>query len=151
MKIGGREVTRAEEVLVLPRPQSDDIVIRARSVAINDEFEALCPMPIPPSVRTKNGKREDLEDESYLKAVERRDNLRWDYMILRSLEPSEIEWETVDLDKPNTWSGWKKELLDAGLSDIEIGRIQAAVMSACSLDEDKLKEARDSFLLGQDQ
>jgi len=149
MKIGGRVITRAEEVLVLPRPENEDIIIRAQAVSTSEEFDALCPMPIPPSIRTKSGKKDDLKDESYLKSIERRDNLRWDYMVLRSLEPSKIEWETVDLDKPNTWPNWKKELLDAGLSDIEVGHIQNAVMSACSLDEDKLKEARESFLLGQ--
>jgi len=151
MKIGGRTVTKCEEILVLPRPEAEDIIIRAESVSVNEEFDALVPMPVPPSVRTKDGKKDDLEDGSYLEAVDRRDSLRWDYMILRSLRPSEIEWERVNLDQPNTWKEWKKELIDAGLSDIEISRIQGAVMSACSLDEDKLKEARDSFLLGRDQ
>ena len=150
MKIGGRPVTRCIEILVLPRTDGD-LIIKAQSVSINKEFDALVPEPIAPSVRTKDGKKEDLEDVSYLQAIDRRDSMRWDYMILRSLEPSNIEWETVDLDKPNTWAGWKDEMTASGLSDIEVNRVQGAVMSACSLDEDKLKEARDSFVLGQGQ
>lgn len=150
MKIGGKPVTKCIEILVLPRVD-DDIIIRAEAVAINDEFNALYPDPVAPSVRTKDGKKDDLEDPDYLKAIERRSTARWDFMCIKSLVPSEIEWNTVDLSKPSTWSNWKKELLEAGLSEIEVGRIQGAVQCANSLDEDKLREARESFVRGQGQ
>ena len=150
MKIGGKPVTKCIEILVLPRV-GDDIVIKAEAVAINDEFEAMCPMPVAPSIRTKDGKKDDLEDPDYLKAIEKRGQRRWDYMCVKSLVPSNIEWEKVNLSKPDTWGEWKQELIDAGLSEVEVGRIQGAVMAANSLDEDKLKEARDSFVRGQDQ
>jgi hypothetical protein len=150
MKIGGKPVTKCIEILVLPRVDGD-LIIKAEAVAINDEFNALCPEPQAPSVRTKDGKKDDLEDPDYLKAVDKRSVARWDYMCIKSLAPSEIEWDKVNLSQPITWNGWKQELLDAGLSEIEVGRIQGAVQAANSLDEDKLKEARDSFVRGQDQ
>jgi hypothetical protein len=150
MKIGGKPVTKCVEVLVLPRVDGD-LVIKAEAVAINEEFNAMVPMPTPPSVRTKEGRRDDTEDTNYLDALERREALRWDYMCLKSLAPSEIEWDEIDLSKPSTWLGWEKELLEAGLSEVEVNRISGCVMAANALDERKLKDARESFLHGQDQ
>jgi len=89
MKIGGKPVTKCMEILVLPRVD-DDIIIKAEAVAYNDEFEAMVPMPIAPSVRTKNGKKADTEDPDYLKALEVRNEKRWNYMCIKSLIPSEI-------------------------------------------------------------
>jgi len=149
MKIGGVQVKPALEILVLPRIDGD-LVIKAKSVAIKDEFDVLCPVPTPPTVLTKNGKKSDLEDKSFLEQCSVRDSRQWDYMILRSLEPSNIEWERVDLDKPSTWSEWRRELVEAGLSEVEVNRVTMAVMSANSLDEEKIKAARESFLLGQE-
>jgi hypothetical protein len=70
-------------------------------------------------------------------------------MCLRSLEPSNIEWETVDIDDPGTWLNWDVELKAAGISDVEGQRIINLVMAANSLDEKKVEEARQAFLLGQ--
>ena len=33
-------------------------------------------------------------------------------MALKSLEPSDIEWQTVDLHQPDTWDNWMSELKD---------------------------------------
>lgn len=149
MKIGGVEVKPCVEVLVLPRAESGDIIIKAKSVSINKEFDKIVPEPIPPSIRTKDGKKPDLKDESYREQVKRREEQRFAYMILRSLEDCDIEWEKTSLDEPSTWLGWDKELQDAGLSEVETNRIIGAVMAANSLDESKLVEARAAFLQGQ--
>ena len=148
MKIGGVSVTKCEELLVLPRGDGNDIPFRAVAVTVNDEFEKLVPMPVPPMVITKNGKQPDLTDDTYKAALASRDVKRFAFLCLKSLEPSNIEWETVDLEKPNTWSGWSQELKDAGLSDTEVNRVIGTVMIANSLDEDKIDEARKTFLLG---
>lgn len=149
MKIGGVEVTPCEEVLVLPRPDDNNIVIRAKAVSINEEFDKKVPEPIAPNLRTKDGSRPDYNDENYVKAVQQRDNQRFAYMCLKSIEPSQIEWETVDMDKPTTWPKWVDELQENGLSEVEVGRIINAVLAANSLDEKKIEEARKSFLHGQ--
>ena len=149
MKIGGVQVSPCEELLVLPRSDSEDIVIRAKAVRINEEFDKLVPMPVAPNVRTKDGSKPDHKDKNYKKAVEIRDNQRFAFMVIKSLEPSEIEWEKVSLEQPNTWIKWKEELMDAGISEIETNRIVNAVMSANSLDEAKIEEARKNFLHGQ--
>lgn len=149
MKIGGVEVKGpSEEVLVLPRPLGEDIVIRCKAVLDMSQFEALCPEPKPRSVLVKGGFKPRDNDPGYLAEVTRHSEKRFAYISLKSLEPSEIEWETVNMEDPNTWLNWETELRSAGLCSVEIHRIIICIMQANSLDEAKLEEARKSFLLG---
>jgi len=149
MKIGGKEVTPNEGILVLPRSNGEDIVIRAKAVSINEDFNKMVPEPTAPLIQKKDGKFHDYSDKNYKDSMKHRGELKFSYMVIRSLEPSEIEWQTVDIEKPNTWRGWSKELMDAGISETECNRIIGAVMVANSLDELKIKEAREAFLRGQ--
>jgi len=149
MKIGGVEVTPCEEVLVLPRSVGDDIVFHAVPVSINDEFDEKCPAPIAPLIQKKGGSYRDTSDKEYVKEVGRRAEKKFALMTIRSLAPSHIEWQEVDPDKPDTWTKWEKELKDAGLSQTECNRVANTVMIANSLDESKIKAARDAFLRGQ--
>jgi len=149
MKIGGVEIQGpAEEVLVLPRLEGENIVIRARAVADMDEFEALCPLPTPPGIRTKDGWKPNANDETYMQRVQQHGELRFAYMVLKSLEPSNVEWEKINISDPSTWMEWQKELKEAGISSTEVNRIIVCVMQANALDEAKLKEAREVFLRG---
>jgi hypothetical protein len=50
---------------------------------------------------------------------------------------------------PRTWLNWEKDLREGGLSEVEVSRVLALVMEANALDENKLKKARELFLLGQ--
>lgn len=151
MKVGGVQVSPCEEFLVLPRGgEGKDIVFRAKAVAINDEFNKRIPEPVAPMLLGKGGqKTPDLKDEEYQKAMTRRGELRFAFLMLKSLEPSNIEWDEVDIDKPNTWTKWSEELTAGGISEVELNRIIGCVMAANSLDEAKIKEARDAFLRGQ--
>jgi len=148
MRIGGVKVEGPnEEILVLPR-LGDDIVIRARAVCDMSEFEALVPEPKPPGKLTKDGWVPTLNDETFRQRLQKFGEQRFAYMVVRSLEPSDIEWEKVDINNPKTWKLWEEELKAAGLSKVEVDRISVCVMRANSLDEAKLKEAREVFLLG---
>jgi hypothetical protein len=149
MKIGGIELKGpAEEVLVLPRLGGDDIIFRACAVMDMDAFEAMYPEPKAPGRRTKNGWELNENDETYTEQVAKRDEIRFAYLVVKSLEPSKIEWEQVDMDKPDSWLCWSDELKAAGVCSTEINRIVVCVMQANALDEAKLKEARSAFLLG---
>jgi hypothetical protein len=148
MKIGGIEVTGpAEEVLVLPRLDGD-IIFRAKAVTGMEEFEKLCPEPKAKPVLKAGGWKDNVDDPDYKAQMERYGANRWHYIVLKSLEPSEIEWATVDLGNPETWENWQKELIEAHFSSVEINRITVCVMQANSLDERKLEAARESFLRG---
>lgn len=148
MKIGGITPTRAEDVLVLPRTDGD-LIFRAHSVLSMDEFNALCPKPVPPVKLTKNGKELHTDAPSYLQEVETWASRRHAFICIKSLEPSDIEWDTVKAEKPATWENWMKDLESAGLCSIEIQRVQQVIIDANALNEAKLKEARESFLRGQ--
>ena len=151
MKIGGREVNSlSEEVLVLPR-LDEDIVIRARAIRNMDTFDQLCPEPKAPGIRTKEGFRPDTEDEGYLALMDNHAEQRLAYIVIQSLKASDIEWDSVVEDDPGTWKNWRKDMEEAGLSAIEVGRIVTCVLSANSLDEDKLEAARAAFLHGRAQ
>jgi len=151
MKISGQEIKGpSEEVLVLPR-LSGDIVFRARAVLDMTEFAVLCPLPKAPGRLTRDGFKSNTEDPSYRQQIDRHSNLRLAYLVIHSLEPSDIEWDTVNDEDPNSWLNWETDLSKSGFSAVEIQRVMVVVMQANSLDEGKLKEARDSFLLGQAQ
>lgn len=149
MKIGGVEVTKCEEVLVLYRPDGNHIPFKAIAVSIGDEFEEKVPKPTAPLIQKKGEKYPDLNDKEYQRQVKHRDDLRFAYLCLKSLEPSNIEWSEVDLNKPGTWLKWTDELQEAGLSEQELNRVVNTIMVANALDENKIEEARKSFLLGQ--
>lgn len=151
MKIGGLEIKGPhEELLILPRTESE-IVIRAKAVLDMDAFDKLCPEPKPPGKRTKDGWVPNTDDVGYKQVMAGYQSKRLAFLIVQSLVPSQIEWDTVRLDDPSTWENYIVDMKTAGLSNIEINRIVVCVMRANALDEQKLDEARKVFLRGQEQ
>ncbi len=150
MRIGGKEIEGPnEEILVLPR-LDNDIVIKAQAVTTMEEFDALVPEPKPPGIRTRDGWTPNANDETFKQRLAHYNEQRLAYMIIKSVEPSEIEWEQTNINDPSTYLQWTKELREAGLSDVEVNRIVLCVMQANSLDDEKLKAAREVFLLGKE-
>lgn len=149
MKIGGVEVNApAQEVVVLTRA-SGNIPITCQAVLDMTPFNVLCPEPKAPAMLVKGGFQKNTNDPGYIAKARQHGDLRFAYIAIKSLEPSEIEWKNVSLDDPSTWLDWEKELRDdAKLSSVEINRIVLCIMQANSLDERKLKEAREVFLRG---
>ena len=74
---------------------------------------------------------------------------RLGYMVIRSLAPSEIEWDTANVNDPRTWANWEDDLKSGGLTQVECNRVLALVLEANALDEAKLQKAREVFLAGQ--
>ncbi len=150
MKIGGVDPKGLcnEVLLVLPRGDQN-LVFRAKGLKDMEEFQALCPLPKPPGKITKDGWVPSLNDPTYQQMMADHADKRLGYMVVQSLAESEIEWDTVDINDPRTWTNWQTDLGNAGLSQVEINRVVAIVMEANCLDEAKLKKAREVFLLGQ--
>ena len=72
---------------------------------------------------------------------------RLGFMVVKTLEPTEIEWDTVDIANPATWGNWENDLKNGGLSQFECNRVTGLVLEANSLDDDKIEKARAVFLL----
>ena len=150
MKIGGIDPSTlpVEELLVLPRGDQQ-VVFRAIGVPDYDEFDEFCPTPKPPGKLTKDGWVPNMEDDGYQEILAIHEKKRLAWMVIKSLSPSAIEWDTVNLDNPSTWVNWKKDLKAAGFSQVECNRIMHLVLQANCLDEKKLQKAREVFQLGQ--
>jgi len=150
VKINGKVIDGPKEkVVVIPR-DGTDIVFKAKAVLDYSDYEKICPMPTPPEVIKPGGEKSlDVEDADYIKALDKwaRNKSRW--MILKSLSASPgLEWETVDMSKPDTWENYHTELQSA-FSSGEIARILGIVTEACGLNQDKIDEATKRFLAGQ--
>jgi len=149
MKIGGKSVTGPPEVFEIFDREDGPLVFRARALPDMEEFYKRCPEPKPPGKLTKDGYVPLTNDPGYLEIMGNHVKQRVGYMVTRSLEPSEIEWDTVDLENPKTWQNWEPDLRKAGMTQVEVNRVGKLVMEANSLDETKLNQARESFLLGR--
>ena len=149
MKIGGIDpkTLPTEEVLVLPRGDQM-VVFRARGVSDLEEFEKLCPEPTPPGKLTKDGYVPDMADPDYQSVRAEYQKRRTAYIVVRSLEPSQIEWDTVQLANPATWANWDMDLKNNGFSQMACNRVLELVLEANCLDDAKLKKAREVFLQG---
>lgn len=146
MKVGGQAIEGLNQaVLVLPRYEHE-LVFRAQAIPDLTEFHIMYPPPKPPVVMKAGGvKEDDLEDKGYQQQLANFARLRTAYMVVKSLEPSEIEWDTVDPMNPKTYARWDTDFRNAGLNEIEIQRIVDLVMEVNCLDDDKIKWARDNF------
>lgn len=151
MKYKGKAVKGSnQEIIPIPRPDGD-IVFIATAVKNWSKFDKLVPEPVPPQIIRPGGvKTEDRNDPQYKKLLQKWAEEKSNYLIIYSLKDSpDVEWETIDLEKSETWANWKKELEEAGFTEIEVSRVMVGVMRANSLDEKMIDEARANFLLGQ--
>jgi hypothetical protein len=153
MKMFGKKMFGPRiEVLVIPR-QDGDLVFRAQSILDYEPFEKLVPLPTPPTRMLPGGiKSVNLESPAYDTAMDKWSTTKWHWMMVKSLEATEgLEWETVKMDDPETFSNYKNEMKEAGLSPAEIAMIQAVVTDACGLNQVKIEQATKAFLAGQGQ
>jgi hypothetical protein len=91
----------------------------------------------------------NVSDPSYVAMLQNWGKKRFAYMAIKSLMPSEIEWDAVTIDNPSTWLKWQDELKAAGFTQVEVNRISGLVLDANCLNEERLEKARALFQLGQ--
>lgn len=150
MKIRGKKIEGANEAfIVIPRASSADIVFKARAVLDMTPFEEMCPPPEPPRKMLAGGKEvKNFKDPGFLSQVDNYAVKRLSYIVLTSLEATEdLEWDKVDISDPTTWNNFRDEMREAGLSNVEIQRITAECINVNALNEDKIEEALERFLL----
>ncbi len=150
MKLGNTVFAPNVVTIVIPR-DTGNVVFKATAVFDYEPFAKLCPEPAPPVGMKPGGiKVIQTNDPAYRAAtLERNVQLnRW--IVLESLKATEgLTWEKVDLENPETWKYYREELKDAFFTNAEINLIVDGCLEANSLDETKLEEARNAFLVGQ--
>lgn len=158
MKLKGQRITPPEpKVIPIPRPPKEaegdsDIIFLAQIVTDFSEFNILCPEPKPPMSVKPGDKSQyaEVDHPAYKKAMLEYENRRIDWMVLKALEATpELEWETVDMGKPETWHLYRQELRDAGFSTQEIIYITNEALSVNFIDEKAVDAARKRFLAGR--
>lgn len=149
MKLRGVEIKGVNIVqIVIPRGNDNQIVFEAKAVLSYDDFDKLCPAPVPPKRMLPGGiMQENVEDPKYKIAQATYSEQRLAWMVLESLTATkELEWELVKRDDPTTWPKWSEELQQAGFSTVEVNRVLRGVFEANALDEEKIEAARKRFL-----
>jgi hypothetical protein len=149
MRINGKIIVNDNiEILVFPRGNGSNIVLKFRPIVDHSRFEELCKPPTPPTI-TPAGKEpyKDFKDKDYLEAQTKYFNKKTNWLFIQSMLATEnLEFDTVNIDDPNTWDNIDKELETAQFTVAERNMMFLAYQKANSMDEDKLAEARESFL-----
>jgi len=151
MKIKGKVIEQpSEEVIVFPR-KSGNIVFKAKPVSNYKDFEKICPAPKPEQIMKPGGEiSQDIESPKYKKAIDEWAERKVHWMILKSISATEgLEWDTVDMSKPETYENYIAELEGSGITAMEVSKLFQIVQIACGLNQDKIDEATKSFLAGQ--
>lgn len=113
-----------------------------------DEFDERFPRPTPKpeeTVFTKDGQKPDYEHPAYLERAQLHRKRRWGYMILKSLEPSNLQLDQASLDDPESWHKVRDALLSE-FSIHEFDQLMLLVDEANCLNAQKMEANRASFL-----
>lgn len=147
MKLNGKKIETAIEIVVIPR-STGDLVFKAKAISAYDDFNKLCPTPVPPTIkRPGQPESQDTTDPAFKKAMDLWASAHTNWMIIESLKATEgLEWETVIPNDPGTWGNFQNELESSGLAQNEIIRIVNIVLDANGLNDKKIEAATKAFL-----
>ncbi len=150
MKLRGQRPGVATSPIVFERP-TGPIVFLVSAVMNTSDFDKIYPEPTPPTRIIKGGIRvKNTDSPVYKDALALRNRAYTAWLVIQSLSSTEgLEWELVKMDDPNTWTSWQDDMKQGGLSDGECIYILKKVIEVNALDEVRLDEARNSFLLGR--
>ena len=159
MKLNGKRLSvLREEVLVLPRKgtvntedgseNTEDIVFKFRPVASWDDFYTLCPAPKPPQGMVPGGLMKTVDDDpAYIVAMNQHSMLQRKWFVITSIGATDgLEFEKVKTGDPTTWGHFDKEMLESGLTPIELAKIYETAYRINTLNDEALEEAKKSFL-----
>ena len=169
MKVGGVSTEIKDYGPIVFNRGEELMAFFARPVMTYEPFTKAFPEPVPPENRfnATGSKVANPEDKQYLLDKAAWWDLRHDFYVLTSLQPSRIEWDGIvtvaedeegnsvesksgrSLDQPETWAGTEAELKEK-LSDVEFQRISNLIDVANALDERKLAANAATFFLQQE-
>lgn len=151
MKVGGVPIDGPKKVtLVLPR-ENGDLIFHFVAVSDDSEFEKLYPEPVPPKtfLTATQETKPDYDDDNYKASIIAFRKARQAWLVIKSMEPSNIEWDLVKMADPNTFDLWNEDFKQAGLSISEVNAVWAHYLKANIVTDEMLQEARMRFLASQ--
>ncbi len=150
MKIRGQSFDKPKPVSVILSHGDDNILILCGSVVDYDLFHDMVPAPIAPKVLKPGGKSEiNIKDEKFLEKVHEHSKIRTYWLVKESLKSTpDLEWETVDDEKPDSWGNLETEMC-AAFGEVGMAKVIQGVLRANGLNDGLMGEARDSFLASQ--
>jgi len=150
MKIKGKKLKGPYiKTVVFPR-DGDDLVFEFQAILDDKDFHKLCPIPEPPIKLLPGGtKQADVENPEFKKAIDAwgLKKVYWQFLTSISIT-KDLEWETVDMEKPDTWENYMKEL-EKAFPEPEQIKLMQAYSEVQGLDQDKIDQATKSFLAGR--
>lgn len=148
MKVNGKVIDALRTVSVyLPVAGNDAVEFTFRPLRSDENYEKISPRPKPPK-RVKPGGVETLDynDGRFKSQIDAWHAAKMDWEFLTSISATVgLEWSTVDILKPETWSGWKAELTKL-FPDSHVARIYQGFIDAQYITEDMMEKARQLFL-----
>lgn len=147
MKFKGKTIAPPSPVKVEIFRDSGNVMILCGAVLGSEEFDALCPEPKAPVTTdvSTGAQRKKTEDKSYIERLATHNKLYVAFTMLKSLQATpDLEWETVDLTKPDTWLNYEVEMKKV-FTQGEINRITSGVWEANNPTSSRRQEALDSF------
>lgn len=152
MKVGGITIAGPKKTtVVLPRPEGD-IPFHFVGVPDGDEFDAMFPEPEPPT-QFNVKLQANIKQFTDVKYQERHADwvkAKTAWFFLKSIAPSNIEWDQVDLSKPETFVSWQKDFRAAGFNQAEINAIYSGFEETNMVTETLMAQARERFLRSQE-
>jgi hypothetical protein len=172
MKLNGKKITTANEVVIPIIRTTGNLYFVARAVEDPGEYDRMLKLPPPVTVEEPGKTPEKVQTSAYRRVIEGSFDTYIAFYVVKSLvkigtietvnkapiDPDDepevtqtrvyqpVEWETIDFADLKSYTNFKQELLDAGLNVGEITRITNGVMEANSLTEAGVDRARDDFL-----
>lgn len=151
MKINNQDVVIPEDIILVIPKGKVHYVFKAKTVLDETDFKTICPEINPPTItRPGQSPTPNLKDAEFIKAREEWAEKKTNWLILKSLEATDgLEWDTVDMADPETWDNYRQDLEKAHFSNLEVLRIIGITIEANGLDQGKIDEALESFLVTQ--
>lgn len=152
MKVGGIQILGPKKVtVVLPRPEGD-VPFHFVGVTDGEEFDQMYPEPEPPTqfnVKLQSNIKL-FSDQKFLERQADWVRAKTAWFFLKAISPSNIEWTTVDMSKPETFVNWQQDFRKAGFNQAEINRIYNGFEETNMVTEELMKQARERFLASQE-
>ncbi len=146
MKIAGKTPKRLfEDAFVVIDADGEEFPILIKTVD-PFQFKTDYPEPEAPTKRVGDLTVANLKDAGYMANVARRESSFNDWIVLAAIRDTPgMEWDTVKMDDPSTWSNWRNDLKSI-MVPAEINLLHSKILDLQGLDTSKVDAARKRFL-----